>query len=311
MTWQLGKARILAIGRRVEAALTHLELSDHERGLLHMTLVCGSLGGRRLDWLESSSIVAPDLIDPAPHPVDHAHAVLMASWGLALADTDRAVTMSSEAAQQAADAGAHRLAAMCHGYCVSHLPVGGRLEEALALVPGVQDALAASSDGFDQADASFSAVLGALFVLTEPTRSLDTLRSARELYPSVLNGSSTIGEAIALASLADVGEMLETLSVAEREYELVGEDGLPDKLLAPIALAWRLGEHDRASIWLTAIRHAAKPTQNFLLTSIYRRRRDQVGLAADLTVVAQSLGTFILTRDHDDMSTLDARFETY
>jgi hypothetical protein len=105
--------------------------------------------------------------------------------------------------------------------------------------------------------------------------------------------------------------MLETLSVAEREYELVGEDGLPDKLLAPIALAWRLGEHDRASIWLTAIRHAAKPTQNFLLTSIYRRRRDQVGLAADLTVVAQSLGTFILTRDHDDMSTLDARFETY
>jgi hypothetical protein len=171
MTWQLGNARILAIGRRVEAALTHLELSDlelsdHERGLLHMTLVCGSLGGRRLDWLESSSIVAPDLIDPAPHPVDHAHAVLMASWGLALADTDRAVTMSSEAAQQAADAGAHRLAAMCHGYCVSHLPVGGRLEEALALVPGVQDALAASSDGFDQADASFSAVLGALFVLT-------------------------------------------------------------------------------------------------------------------------------------------------
>jgi len=32
---------------------------------------------------------------------------------------------------------------------------------------------------------------------------------------------------------------------------------------------------------------------------------------AHLAVVAESLGTFILTGDHDDMSKLNARFETY
>ena len=39
-----------------------------------------------------------------------------------------------------------------------------------------------------------------------------------------------------------------------------------------------LGDHGRARRWLTAVRHAPKPTRSFQLTIIYQRLRSEVGL---------------------------------
>jgi hypothetical protein len=48
------------------------------------------------------------------------------------------------------------------------------------------------------------------------------------------------------------------------------DNGLPDLLLAPAALAWALGDMDRARHYLTAIRRASRATQFFPTTIAYR-----------------------------------------
>jgi hypothetical protein len=53
---------------------------------------------------------------------------------------------------------------------------------------------------------------------------------------------------------------------------------MPDLLLAPAILAWRRGELAHARNWLNAIRHADRPTQNFLFTAMFRQVRNQVGI---------------------------------
>jgi hypothetical protein len=60
-----------------------------------------------------------------------------------------------------------------------------------------------------------------------------------------------------------------------------GDNGLPDLLLAPAALAWNLDDHHRARLYLTSIRNASRKTQFFPTTIAYRQRRDAIGLADD------------------------------
>jgi hypothetical protein len=71
------------------------------------------------------------------------------------------------------------------------------------------------------------------------------------------------------------------------------DDGLPDLLLPPAALAWQLGRPELARRWLTAVRQAGRPTSTFMLTIMFRKLRAEVG----------PLGTEPL---HDD---LDAVFD--
>jgi hypothetical protein len=59
------------------------------------------------------------------------------------------------------------------------------------------------------------------------------------------------------------------------------DDGLPDLLLPPAALAWRLGHLEAARRWLTAIRRAPKPTKSFHITIMYRQLRNELGLLDD------------------------------
>jgi hypothetical protein len=54
-------------------------------------------------------------------------------------------------------------------------------------------------------------------------------------------------------------------------------DGLPDLFLPAAALGWRLGQHDVALRWLSAIRRSPKPTQSFHLTIMYRLLRNELG----------------------------------
>ncbi len=70
----------------------------------------------------------------------------------------------------------------------------------------------------------------------------------------------------------------EMVSRAESLAPACGDDPLPDLLLPAAALAWALGDCDRARRWLTGVRRSSTPTHGFFATIIFRQLRDQVGL---------------------------------
>jgi hypothetical protein len=55
-------------------------------------------------------------------------------------------------------------------------------------------------------------------------------------------------------------------------------------------LAYRLGDQDRASRWLRAVKDAGRPTQSFQMTLVFNRMREAVGLAADSPLASATLG---------------------
>jgi hypothetical protein len=89
---------------------------------------------------------------------------------------------------------------------------------------------------------------------------------------------SLIHAAIAAAT-GNTQATIELINEAQATLRRAGSDnGLPDLLLAPAILAWRRSDLSRARRWLSAIRHAGRPTQNFPITAMFRQVRDQAGI---------------------------------
>ena len=133
---------------------------------------------------------------------------------------------------------------------------------------------------FDYAWRNFYMASAAAFVVIDPARSLAAMdtcaRRLRETSSSLAVSSLLL--ATTAAANGEVDRVRNHIDEAVGLQRRIGaDDGLPDLLLPAIVLAWRQGDHGRARHWLTAMRHAPRPTQNFIVTAVFRQIRDRLG----------------------------------
>ena len=117
-------------------------------------------------------------------------------------------------------------------------------------------------------------------MIVDPAEGLAAMDALRSHFRATGIDEGMIGSihAAAAAATGDAAATIELIGEAQATLHRAGSDnGLPDLLLAPTILAWRRGDLDRARRWLSAIRHAGRPTQNFPLTAMFRQVRNGSG----------------------------------
>jgi hypothetical protein len=121
-------------------------------------------------------------------------------------------------------------------------------------------------------------------ILTDPGTALQENNRSEALIAE-LGGADwgwRLASLVAHGSLGNTSELREGFpDFDELTRRTRSDGGLPDNLLPLVTLAWRLGDTGRAQRWLTAIREAPAPTQNFNLTAVFRQLRSELGLTSD------------------------------
>ncbi len=277
--------RASAVIERIERYLDTLDLSERERGVLDVVAAGAGLPARRPDWIENGSRRAVPLLRSGGSAEELAAALMINSWMTVFRDFESAISMLGEARTIAEQAGASALADVALAYTAGHNALDGRVEDSLAVLGELENRL--RNRDLDYARTLYELFVSAVLVVREPRESLMAIQRLTTLYaatdglgPSMSSsgGSPHLCSCVAYAANGDVEAAQSWLVETESMIRLTSsDDGLPDLLLAPAALAWRLGHQDKARRWLAAVRHSPKPTQNFHATVIYQRLRAEVG----------------------------------
>jgi predicted ATPase len=269
-TYDTGTRASAAIDR-IEHHLDRLELSDHERGLLNLVIASAGLPARRPDWIERGSSTAVPLLREHGTPEEVAAALIVNSWMIVFQDGEAALVLLHEA---------RALADVASGYLATHYAVAGRTDESLQTLADLEVRL--QGRPMDYGGTLYAYGTMALRFMTEPEAARAAGQHLVREFAKAHNGGEEGRNEIYAVALAARGDVAETRSlVAEakiRAGRQSGDDGLPDLLIPPAALAWRLGHFDAARRWLTAIRRSPKPTKSFHMTIMYRQLRTAVGL---------------------------------
>ena len=263
---------------RIQRYLDEWDLDRVSQGRMWLTFAGCGLVGRRPDWFVTGSARAIELLTGSDHQIDLAAAEIVDSWATALHDTPAALAVLDRAIARARAARAPDLARAGRSYRAIHLVVGRRLDEGRAELAALEQEMAGTV--FDYAWRNFYMASAAAFVVIDPARSLAAMdtcaRRLRETSSSLAVSSLLL--ATTAAANGEVDRVRKHIDEAVALQRRIGaDDGLPDLLLPTIVLAWRQGDHGRARHWLTAMRHAPRPTQNFIVTAVFRQMRDRLG----------------------------------
>lgn len=270
--------RAMAHLLRVERYLSVVDASEPLTiGRLHLAAAASGLPARRPDWMDRGSRVA---IEHLAHddPADLASAKIINAWIPALQEPDRALGLLDDAITIAEQADAREIANVALSYQGIALALAGRYEEARA----VADELVRRRDidAYDYGRALLESLLAGVYLLTEPALAFAVLESSESPL-----GSHPTHLTLKAAAAAGAGKIEAARGYATEARTLIrqwsADDGFPDLLIPPAALAFAVGDHARCRALLTAVRHHPAPTQNFSHTIIYRQLRDAVGLDAD------------------------------
>ena len=285
--------RASAVIERIEHILCVLELTPRQQGVLHFVAANAGLPARRPDRIASSSSAAVRLLRAAGEPLEIAAALIVGSWMTVFNDFELAVTMLAEASSLALEAGAPALADVAMGYSAGHHALVGRTAEAVRMLDDIR--LRLETRPLDYAASIHRLYTIAVHIVDDPELSR---AEAERLVADFadLNADSGIGwglpisTTVAVAVSGDVATTRRLVTEVESLNRRSGNsDGLPDLLLPAAALAWRLGRNDLAHRWLSAVRRASKPTQNFHVTIMYRLLRREVGVTVGTTLTADEL----------------------
>lgn len=267
---------------RIERHLARLPFTEVERGLIELVAASAGLPARRPDVITaySASAVAHLRVDGAP--AEFAAALVVGSWMQALGDVGTAIGMLDEARGLAVEAGVTTIANAAIAYHAGYLALTGRTDESLDMLVELRSRL----DGtpFDYAWSLHHLFNLSAHLLRDPVVSRRMGSELNAAIPAaVWDGGIGWGlplcNCLAIAACGDIDETRRHVAEAEQLCRLASDhDGLPDLLLAPAALAWRLGDVPRARRWVTTVRRSARPTSSFQLTIMYRGLRTEVGL---------------------------------
>lgn len=262
---------------RLQDYLGHWDLDPVSRGRMLLTLAGCGLAGRCPDWFAGSAH-AIDLLADSDNEIDLAAAEIIHSWTMALRDTPSALAVTDRAITRAQAAGSSDLARAGRSYRAIYLVVAQRMEEARAELAALRQEMKGTP--FDYAWRNYYMASAAAGFISDPARSLASMDTcARKLSET---SSSLAVSSLLLATMAAANDDIDRVrrhldEAVDLQRRISADDGLPDLLLPLIVAAWRQGDHNRARHWLTAVRHAPRPTQNFIVTAVYRQMRDLLG----------------------------------
>ena len=267
----------------VDEMLAVTDLSDRARVEVQLASALAALGTRDLERMNRDSQAAVVSAQQADCPEVMAMAQIVASWRPGMADPQKGLDLLQQASETAMGAGLSRLADAAVSNSASFLSLLGRDDEAAAVA---REVLARAAEP-DYPAVHASASLAAAVALTNPTEAWEANQRSAAMWEGT--GQTTrwfdaVWESVIYASLTDPTGALESLEEALTRAKRTGtETGLPDLLLAPATLAYRLGDHDRCRQLLADVRADGRPTAGFPLTTLYRRLREQVGAGGDPT----------------------------
>ena len=284
-THQTG-TRASAATERIERYLDTLDLSERQRGVLNVVGAGAGLAARRSDWIENGSRRAVALLRANGSAEELAVALTIHSWMTGFRDFESAISMLDEARSIAEQAGSNELADVALAYTASRHAVNGGVDSSLAVLRELEGRLGDRT--FDYARMLYGVFLSAVLIVSDPKASLVAIqRLASEweviddfdLAMSSSSATFLISSGSAHGANGDIDATRRWLTEAKDMIRSTSnDDGLPDLLLPPAALAMSLGHHDKAREWLAAVRHSPKPTQTFQLTITFQRLRSAVGL---------------------------------
>jgi predicted ATPase/DNA-binding winged helix-turn-helix (wHTH) protein len=244
---------------------------------LHCTGVLAAMGARSPEGIAAHGHAALIAARAAGDPTLEAVALVLASWSTVFRDREAALAMVEEAASLATAADVPTARDHADAYRAFHLAMLRRYVDALDQADAV---IARVSSGEPVTNGVFVAMVAAVAL-----RVVDDAAAASRWLEQLLSIPSTTepmwgNEILASAVHAAAGRPELAAEIAGRvqaRAERAGRPCFPDLLLPPAALAHAIGDDERATRWLAAIRHAGRPTQSFQITVAYRRLRDAVG----------------------------------
>lgn len=295
-----GGARALPLGLRVEHYLTAVEPTMGDVvATLAISLANAGLPARRPDWIERGPRLALDHLSDHS-ATDHAYALVLRSWALALRDTDAAVAMVEGAFELAESDDGHRVADVALAYLANHLAVASRHDEAGDVFRRLHERVDLGADEYGAVVCSM--IEQALYIVVDSARS--AAASERLMTNEIWDSELLTAAAAGAAGDVETSQRLWVNAISNIE-RLYPDDGLPDLLIAPAAAAYGRGDRTRCRRWLTAIRRFGRPTQNFMVTIMYRELRNAVGLD-DANPLDRMCGSELLAEADAWMRTLEA-----
>jgi predicted ATPase len=278
--WHLGPpATSATVLDRIDRCLRSGKLDRAAEARAEIAAACAAMATRQQDRITSSARRAVEAATDAGCDVVRAFALNALSWMTMITDQQAAIDLLLESERVAIDAGAPNvaIAAMAYRACAMALH---QSDEALALIEEADRANAGAST-YAASSLADIRLIASLFDQPDKTAAGIAERVVALERIGLAPSFQALNEvALTKAANADPTGTLDALVDTENEVRRAGvDDGLPDLLLAPAVLAYVLGTTELASRWITAIRLAAKPTQNLPSTAIYRQLRQRVGLA--------------------------------
>jgi hypothetical protein len=193
--------------------------------------------------------------------------------------------MTAEATELAASVGDDATRNLAEAYRAFHLALLRRYDEAIEVARRVVD----RADPAPSYPTDAAAVALACCTLLSDPEGATRLTSSFEIPPLRMWATDLLIAAVA-AARGDRATAAATCTRVRAQLVRGGIDGLPDLLVPAAVLAHRLGDQDRASRWLRAVKDAGRPTQSFQMTLVFNRMREAVGLAADSPLASATLG---------------------
>ncbi|NNE12991.1 MAG: adenylate/guanylate cyclase domain-containing protein, partial [Ilumatobacter sp.] len=262
----------MALLQRIEGYIERLPVAaDRERAVLNLSAAHLGLPARRPDWIERGSTAALEFFDDRSG-CEHTMAAVIASWPISLRRPDEAVAMLDAAFEHAEAVGEPTIADVALGYQANHLALGRRRSEAFQKMEVLEARL--ETRRHDYTELVFRLLQLSLNVVGDPPTASAAARQLEDVdYPLPI---------LLAAGVAADGDFEEAArhwtTTLDRIDVVFADDGLPDLLIVPAVAAHAVGDHDRCRTLVTAIRRSTRPTQNFLVTLMYRELRDAVGL---------------------------------
>ncbi len=291
-TYATGTRAFAAIDR-IDRQLERFELSERERGILNLVAASAGLPSRRPDVIADRSRAAVAHLRDDGAPEERAAALIVGSWMEVFGDAVAAIAMLDEARRVAEGADAAAIANAAIAYHAGYLALDGRIDEALGVLDDLRQRLEGTP--FDYAWSLHHLFNLAVHIVRDPELARDMGERLVAGFPSPawdggIGWGLPLCNCLAVAACGDVDAARRHVASTEATSRLTSDDdGLPDLLLTPAALAWRLGDLERARRWVTAVRRSPKPTANFQLSIMYRQLRSEVGLDEDNPLDGMSL----------------------
>jgi hypothetical protein len=279
MEWGGQTAHSVAAVARIHQYLARWDFDAAAQGRLWLVVARAGLAARRPDWIANGAASAVALLGGTDREVDLAAAEMLDSWMTALRDTATALRKIDVSIERAYASGAVALANAARSYRANHLILAGRIDEGRGEIDALRADLAALP--FDYAWRHVHTEAAAASVVADPAEGVAAMDALRAHLRSIGTDDAMIAviHAAAAAATGDAAATLVLIEEAQAVLHRAGaDDGLPDLLLAPAILAWRHSDLPRARRWLSAIRHAGRPTQNFPITAMFRQVRNRVGI---------------------------------